>query len=608
MKRFLLLFLLLALLLSLTGCFTITGDTTDTSPEGKQEEPEEQHLTADVDETQVWQRTTGAPWTGGEPQTVSADFERISGAAAQGMTVGQELLLLDFMDCYYQSVADLRVIDPAVLFADSEETLYHKNIWHGLCVIRKLSPIDLTMTSYSYSLRCVSITPSEETEGDVDLVLRENNVVYFKGLNGLPSEQFGIKHTFTLRGEGDDWSIVKHWSDDNPYYSADYDRTTHQDKNFPAITDYIEVRRDLPREGLSVTAAADHTYDRDAARAYMLTWVGKRNPAFMAYDDYGGNCMNFGSQVLAAGGIPIAEGMPVVREGRTRAWVSIMYGCNNFCSYCIVPYVRGRERSRDPERIIDEVRELVADGFKEITLLGQNVNSYGKDLGTGYDFADLLTDLDKIDGDYLIRFMSSQPKDATYKLFDAMAGCRHVAKQLHLPVQSGCDRVLRAMNRPYDVAKYLDLITYARRVMPDLVLTSDVIIGFPGETESEAMETVALVEKVRFDALFTFIFSPRPGTPAAKMDDPVPREEKQRWFDRLCAVQNGISEELHRQYVGQTLRCLVDGESDDARWPLTARTAGGRLVHCTGDRAALGEYRDVKITDSNTWALFGTIE
>ena len=304
----------------------------------------------------------------------------------------------------------------------------------------------------------------------------------------------------------------------------------------------------------------------------------------------------------------IAEGMPVVREGRTRAWVSIMYGCNNFCSYCIVPYVRGRERSRDPERIIDEVRGLVAEGFKEITLLGQNVNSYGKDLGTGYDFADLLTDLDKIEGDYLLRFMSSQPKDATYKLFDAMANCRHVAKQLHLPVQSGCDRVLRAMNRPYDVEKYLELITYARRVMPELVLTSDVIIGFPGETESEAMETVALVEKVRFDALFTFIFSPRPGTPAAKMEDPVPREEKQRWFDRLCAVQNGISEELHRQYVGQTLRCLVDGVSDDARWQLTARTAGGRLVHCVGDKNAVGEYRNVKITDSNTWALFGEVE
>ena len=303
----------------------------------------------------------------------------------------------------------------------------------------------------------------------------------------------------------------------------------------------------------------------------------------------------------------IAEGMPVVREGRTRAWVSIMYGCNNFCSYCIVPYVRGRERSRDPEQIIAEVRQLVADGFKEITLLGQNVNSYGKDLDTPYDFADLLTALDAIDGDYLIRFMSSQPKDATHKLFDVMARSRHVAKQLHLPVQSGCDRVLRAMNRPYDKAKYLELITYARKVMPELVLTSDVIIGFPGETEAEAMETVALVEQVRFDALFTFIFSPRPGTPAAKMDDPVSREEKQKWFDRLCDTQNRISEELHAAYVGRSLRCLVDGESDDARWPLTARTAGGRLVHLVGDKSAVGTYHDVKITDSNTWALFGEL-
>jgi len=301
----------------------------------------------------------------------------------------------------------------------------------------------------------------------------------------------------------------------------------------------------------------------------------------------------------------IAEGMPVVREGRTRAWVSIMYGCNNFCSYCIVPYVRGRERSRDPEQIIAEVRQLAAEGYKEITLLGQNVNSYGKDLGTGYDFADLLTALDEIPGDYLIRFMSSQPKDASFKLFDTMARCSHVAKQLHLPVQSGSDRVLRAMNRPYDKARYLELITYARKVMPELVLTSDVIIGFPGETEAEAMETVALVEQVRFDALFTFIFSPRPGTPAAKMDDPVPRAEKQVWFDRLCDAQNKISEEIHAQYVGRTLRCLIDGQSDDSRWPLTARTAGGRLVHLVGDASAIGNYHDVKITDSNTWALFG---
>ena len=301
------------------------------------------------------------------------------------------------------------------------------------------------------------------------------------------------------------------------------------------------------------------------------------------------------------------EEMPVLHESRFKAFVPVMYGCDNFCSYCIVPFVRGRERSRTPADVLAEFKTLVEQGYKEITLLGQNVNSYGKDLPEPWDFADLLRELDKIQGDYLIRFMSSQPKDASYKLFDTMARCKHVARQLHLPVQSGCDRVLRAMNRPYDVAKYLDLITYARRVMPELVLTSDVIIGFPGETESEAMETVALVEQVRFDALFTFIFSPRPGTPAAKMDDPVPRSEKQKWFDRLCDAQNRISEEIHAGYVGDTLRCLIDGESDDSRWPLTARTAGGRLVHLVGSPDAVGAYRDVRITDSNTWALFGEL-
>ena len=304
----------------------------------------------------------------------------------------------------------------------------------------------------------------------------------------------------------------------------------------------------------------------------------------------------------------IAEGIPTVREKGVKAWVSIMYGCNNFCSYCIVPYVRGRERSRDPQAVLAEVRQLVEAGYKDITLLGQNVNSYGKDLPEPWDFADLLRELDKIDGDYLIRFMSSQPKDAGYKLFDTMAQSRHVAHQLHLPVQSGCDRVLRAMNRPYDRAKYLDLIGYARKVMPDLVLTSDVIIGFPGETEAEAMETVDLVRQVEFDALFTFIFSPRPGTPAARMDDPVPRAEKQKWFDTLCSTQNEISARLHAGYVGRTLRVLVDGETDDTRWPLSARTAGGRLVHLVGSRDALGQYRNVRITDSNTWALFGEME
>ena len=187
------------------------------------------------------------------------------------------------------------------------------------------------------------------------------------------------------------------------------------------------------------------------------------------------------------------------------------------------------------------------------------MNSYGKDLDTEYDFADLLSAINAIPGDYWLRFMSSQPKDATNKLFDTMARCEHVAKQLHLPVQSGCDRVLKAMNRPYTRAKYEEMIAYARSVMPSMVLTSDVIIGFPGETEDEAMQTVDLVEKTQFDALFTFIFSPRPGTPAAKMDDPVSREEKQVWFGKLVDAQNAISAKKHAAYIGRTVKVLVDG-------------------------------------------------
>ena len=247
----------------------------------------------------------------------------------------------------------------------------------------------------------------------------------------------------------------------------------------------------------------------------------------------------------------------------------------------------------------------VAQGYKEITLLGQNVNSYGKDLGTDYDFADLLAAINAIPGDYWLRFMSSQPKDATNKLFDTMARCEHVAKQLHLPVQSGCDRVLKAMNRPYTRAKYEEMIACARSVMPSMVLTSDVIIGFPGETEDEAMQTVDLVEKTQFDALFTFIFSPRPGTPAAKMDDPVSREEKQVWFEKLVDAQNAISAKKHAAYIGRTVKVLVDGESDDEAFPLTARTEGNRLVRMKGDKALIGTFAKAKITDSNTWALYG---
>jgi tRNA-2-methylthio-N6-dimethylallyladenosine synthase len=300
----------------------------------------------------------------------------------------------------------------------------------------------------------------------------------------------------------------------------------------------------------------------------------------------------------------IAEGIPQVRDSQLKAWVSIMYGCNNFCTYCIVPYVRGRERSRQPEDILAECRELIANGCKEITLLGQNVNSYGKDLDCGVDFADLLAQIAALDGDFLIRFMTSHPKDASKKLFDTMAASPKIAKQLHLPFQSGSSRVLKAMNRHYDREKYLAAVEYAKSVMPELVLTSDVIVGFPGETAEEFEETLTLIEKVRYDALFTFIFSPRPGTPAATMADPTPKEEKNARFDRLCALQNAISEEIHKEYAGKTLRCLVDGKDGEL---LTARTEGGRLVRFSGCDSLIGTYQPITITGATTWSLTGNL-
>ncbi len=303
----------------------------------------------------------------------------------------------------------------------------------------------------------------------------------------------------------------------------------------------------------------------------------------------------------------IAEGIPVVRQDRVKAWVSIMYGCNNFCSYCIVPYVRGRERSRKPEDILREVEGLVRDGYKDITLLGQNVNSYGKDLDEPLDFAALLERVNAIPGDFLIRFMTSHPKDATQKLFETMAGCEKVAPVLHLPFQAGNNRILKVMNRKHTIEEYLDKIRALRALIPDIVLTSDVIVGFPGETTAEFEDTLKVLKEVRFDALFTFIYSPRVGTPAAKMDDPMSREEKLQNFNRLVALQDAISEEKHAAYIGKTVRCLIDGVSDDARYDLTARTPGNRLVRLTGDSSALGQFRNVTITDANKWSLFGEL-
>lgn len=300
----------------------------------------------------------------------------------------------------------------------------------------------------------------------------------------------------------------------------------------------------------------------------------------------------------------IAEGLPVLRAQGPKAWLSIMYGCNNFCTYCIVPYVRGRERSRRPEEIEKELRELVAAGYKEITLLGQNVNSYGKDLGLDIDFADLLRRLNAVLGDFWLRFMTSHPKDASPRLFDAMAECDKVAKQLHLPFQSGSDEILRRMNRRYTAAEYRALIADARVKMPDITLSSDIIVGFPGETEQDFEQTLQLVEDIQFDLLFTFLYSPRTGTPAASYEDNATPQEKQNRFERLLKVQDDIVAKRQAAYQGKTLRLLVDGTAKGPDYPYTARTEGNLLVCVRGEGIEIGSFIEATIEKTSLRCLF----
>lgn len=302
----------------------------------------------------------------------------------------------------------------------------------------------------------------------------------------------------------------------------------------------------------------------------------------------------------------IAEGVPVRRDDGNKAWLPIMYGCNNFCSYCIVPYVRGRERSRQMQEVVAEAWELVKQGYKEITLLGQNVNSYGKDLEPAVSFSQLLRELNRLDGDFRIRFMTSHPRDCTFELLDTMAECDKVAKHLHLPFQSGNDRVLKAMNRHYDRARYVELIRYAKEKMGDaLSITSDVIVGFPGETYQEFQDTLSLVETIRPTALFTFIFSARVGTPAAEMEDPVSREEKGKWLRELLAVQEKISASEMQRMNGRILKTFVTGKGKLADNYVAARSDGNLIIEFEGAADLIGTFQTVKVTEALTYVLKG---
>ena len=300
----------------------------------------------------------------------------------------------------------------------------------------------------------------------------------------------------------------------------------------------------------------------------------------------------------------IYEDIPTLRDKSFKGFIPIMYGCDNFCTYCIVPYVRGRERSRESAAIIDEVKSMVAAGYKEITLLGQNVNSYGKGLKEDITLSQLLQRIDEIEGDYILRFMTSHPKDCTHELIDTIANSKHISKHLHLPFQSGSSRILKKMNRRYTREKYLDIIAYAKEKIEGLSLTSDVIVGFPGETYEDFLETLSLVKEVEFTSLYTFIYSRRPGTPAAELPDVVTDEEKGKWFTELLKTQEAIAAKRCASMVGSVERVLVE-EVNEKYGLLSGRTSGNIIVEAQGDESLIGTFRDVKITEARNWILRG---
>lgn len=301
----------------------------------------------------------------------------------------------------------------------------------------------------------------------------------------------------------------------------------------------------------------------------------------------------------------IIEDIPVMRDETFKAWVTIMYGCNNFCSYCIVPHVRGRERSRMPEDIVKEIEGLARDGCKEVTLLGQNVNSYGKDLAIEIDFADLLKLVNEIDGIERIRFMTSHPKDISDKLIHVMRDSKKVCEQLHLPFQAGSDEILRKMNRKYTKEEYLRKVNKAKQEIPGLALSTDVIVGFPGETNEDFEETLDVLRKVEFDQIFMFIYSRRVGTPAAEMEDPFSYEDKHRNFERLVQLQNEISHKTNETYLGKSVEVLVEGFSKNDPTKYTGRTRTGKVVNFSGTEGITGKLVYVIVTEIHSWFLNG---
>lgn len=301
----------------------------------------------------------------------------------------------------------------------------------------------------------------------------------------------------------------------------------------------------------------------------------------------------------------IIEGAPIDRANSMKGFVTIMYGCNNFCTYCIVPHVRGRERSRASAEIIKEIEGMVAEGYKEVTLLGQNVNSYGKGLEENINFAELLRRINKIEGLERVRFMTSHPKDLSEEVVDVIAEGEKLCESIHLPVQSGSSRILNKMNRHYTREQYLETIKKIKEKIPGVALTTDIIIGFPGETEEDFLDTLSLVKEVEYDSAFTFLYSKRSGTPADMMFDQVDENVKKDRFNRLVAAVNEICAKKNKEYDGRTVEVLVEGESKNDETKLTGRTRTGKLVNFTGNKENIGKLVNVKITKANSFSLIG---
>ncbi|WP_291633016.1 tRNA (N6-isopentenyl adenosine(37)-C2)-methylthiotransferase MiaB [Clostridium sp.] len=301
----------------------------------------------------------------------------------------------------------------------------------------------------------------------------------------------------------------------------------------------------------------------------------------------------------------IVEGLPIDRESNIKGFVTIMYGCNNFCTYCIVPYVRGRERSRNPEDIISEIKTMVAEGFKEITLLGQNVNSYGKGLSPEMNFAQLLRRINNIENLERVRFMTSHPKDLSSEVIEVIAESDKLCEQIHLPVQSGSTNLLQKMNRHYDREQYLELVKSIRVAIPKVGLSTDIIVGFPGETEEDFAETLSLMEEVKFNLAFTYLYSKRNGTPADEMLDQIPEDVKHERFNRLMEVVNRNCAEKNKECIGKIVEVLVEGYSKNDKSKLTGRTRNGKLVNFEGNNKAIGDLVSVLITNAHSFSLIG---